>query len=345
MSPLDAFTTVLEQLRLIASHVPGISPLAEEAFLFRPFILLLVLGITAGAVGTLVNLRRVEFNAEAMVHSVFPGIVAGFALGGTDTILPGAALAAVLVVAALVLVEHTEAHHEGGTAVILTAFFGFGIVLSLKKGDMSGQLEALMFGRLLEVTDTRLAQSLLVCLLALLLVAATWKESILVAHDREGARAMGINLLAVDLALNAAIGAVVVSASAAVGVLLVIAYLVVPGAAGRLASTTVAGMCTASILVAILGGWLGMRVMLAPAPRPVSPQAAVVLSLIALLMLIILAVALRDASSRARGRSARPLTADSATPDNRRCEAIRPCARPKQPVRTIGLETPGAGSR
>lgn len=298
MDPVTAFARILEHMRLIASRIPGVSALAEEAFLFRPFILLLVLGIAAGAVGALVNLRRVEFNAEAMVHSVFPGIVAGFAFGGTDTILPGAALAAVLVVAALALVEHTEAHHEGGTAVILTSFFGFGIALSLKKGDMSGQLEALMFGRLLEVTDTRLAQSLLVCLLALLLVAATWKENVLVAHDREGARAMGVKLLAVDLALNGAIAAIVVSASAAVGVLLVIAYLVVPGAAGRLVSTTVAGMCAASITVAVLGGWIGMRVMLLPAPHPVSPQAAVVLSIIGIFILIVAAARIRDAISR-----------------------------------------------
>ena len=132
MGVLHAFIEAIEQLRSLASHIPGIAPLAQEAFLFRPFILLLVLGVAAGAVGTLVNLRRVEFNAEAMVHSVFPGIVAGFAFGGTDAIPLGASLAALLVVAALVLVEHTEAHHEGGTAVVLTAFFGLGIVISLK---------------------------------------------------------------------------------------------------------------------------------------------------------------------------------------------------------------------
>ena len=66
-----------------------------------------------------------------------------------------------------------------------------------------------------------------------------------------------------------------------------IAYLVVPGAAGRLVSASVGRMCAISILVAVLGGWLGMRLMLVPTPHPVSPQAAVVLSIVALLVLII----------------------------------------------------------
>ena len=86
---------------------------------------------------------------------------------------------------------------------------------------MSGQLEALMFGRLLEVTDARLAQALIVCSVALLLIAATWKEQVAYAFDRTGARASGLRLLALDLILNTAIAAAVVSASTAVGILLI----------------------------------------------------------------------------------------------------------------------------
>ena len=117
--------------------------------------------------------------------------------------------------------------------MVLTSFFSIGIILSLAKGDMSGQLEALMFGRLLEVTDLRLAQAVLMCLIALAAVAVTWKEQVAYAFDPVGARAGGMRLLMLDLVLNMAVAAVVVSASTAVGTLLVIGYLVIPGATGR----------------------------------------------------------------------------------------------------------------
>ena len=82
-----------------------------------------------------------------------------------------------------------------------------------------------MFGRLLEVTDERLAQAFIVCAIALLLIVATWKEQVAYAFDRTGARASGLRLLMLDLVLNTAIAAAVVSASTAVGILLVIGLL------------------------------------------------------------------------------------------------------------------------
>lgn len=275
----------LESLRLFLAQIPGLATPTSAPYLFRPFLLLFVLALIIGPVATIVNLRRLEFNAEAMVHSVFPGIVVGAIWGGSDAIIPGAALTAIVVALALTWASRRPSLTEGGAAVILTGFFSIGIIISLKKGDMSGQLEALMFGRLLEVTDSRLLQALFVCFLALILMAATWKEQIFVAHDRHGAKAAGLNTLAVDIVINAAVGAVVVSASTAVGVLLVIGYLVVPGAAARLLGTTSRGMVVISTLVALSGGWIGIEWMNTPSVRPVSPQAAVSLSLLAVFLL------------------------------------------------------------
>lgn len=276
----DAFAGALESLRLALANVPGFHTVTVAPYMFRPFILLTVLALVVGPVATIVNLRRLEFNAEAMVHSVFPGIVVGAIIGGTDAIIPGAAVVAVPVALALTWASTRTSIMEGGAAVILTTFFSLGIIISLKKGDMSGQLEALMFGRLLEVTNARLLQALLVCAVALVLIAATWKEQVFVAHDRDGARAAGINTTIIDIVINASVAAVVVSASSAVGVLLVIGYLVVPGAAARLLGATTTHMVAIASLVALSGGWIGMEWMNAPSPHPVSPQAAVALSII-----------------------------------------------------------------
>ena len=163
-SVVAAVMSALEHLRLALQGVPGLAAVTSAPYMFRPFIMLMFLGIAAGLVGVIVNLRCLEFNAEAMVHSVFPGIVAGALYWGIDNIVPGAAVVAVIVAVALTWLGRSRRINEAGTAIVLTSFFGFGVVLSLYKGDMSGQLEALMFGRLLEVSDARLVQSIL-CLL------------------------------------------------------------------------------------------------------------------------------------------------------------------------------------
>ena len=313
---MTLFSQVLEQLRLAVVNVPGITPLADAPFLFRPLVMVVLLGVVAGVIGVIINLRSAEFSAEAMVHAVFPGIVAGAVYWGINAIIPAASVIAVAAALVLTIVSHRSRRgeaSEAGTAVVLTSFFSIGLILSLAKGDMSGQLEALMFGRLLEVTDERLAQAFIVCAIALLLIVATWKEQVAYAFDRTGARASGLRLLALDLALNTAIAAAVVSASTAVGTLLVIGYLVIPGATARILVSRVRSMVAVAIAVGVGGGYLGMLLMTLPETldKPISPQATVALVMTAILLLAVGVAAARERLRRAvrQARSARPAPA------------------------------------
>ena len=313
---MTLFSQALEQLRLAVVNVPGITPLADAPFLFRPLVMVVLLGVVAGVIGVIINLRSAEFSAEAMVHAVFPGIVAGAVYWGINAIIPAASVVAVAAALVLTIVSHRSRRgeaSEAGTAVVLTSFFSIGLILSLAKGDMSGQLEALMFGRLLEVTDERLAQAFIVCAIALLLIVATWKEQVAYAFDRTGARASGLRLLALDLVLNTAIAAAVVSASTAVGTLLVIGYLVIPGATARILVSRVRSMVAVAIAVGVGGGYLGMLLMTLPETldKPISPQATVALVMTTILLLAVGVAAARERLRRVvrQARSARPAPA------------------------------------
>ena len=264
-------------------------------YLLRPLIVLGLLALAVGPASTLVNLRRAEFSAETMVHGVFPGIVVGMALGGRDAIIPGGAVCAALIAAALTAASRKQRHSEATTAVLLTAFFSLGIVISLRIGDMSGQLESLMFGRLLDITPSRMGASALVLALAAALLALTWRGQVAVAFDRESARVSGIPVTWIDIAFNAALGAIVVAASTAVGVLLVVGYLVVPGAFGRLLASGPRSMVFLAGACALVGGWAGFGISLLRAPRPLSPQACVAMG-----VLVCFAAACAIRGSRAR---------------------------------------------
>ncbi len=279
---------LVESLRKVLEPIPGFDFIASAPYIFRPFCLLIVLSIASGIVGVFVNLRCAEFNAEAIVHGIFPGIVVGALYGGIDQIIPGAAICSVFLVAALVWASRSTRINESIIATVLTTFFALGVVISLKKGDMSGQLEALMFGRLLDVTDERMTQAMWICLFAIIVLLATWKQQIIVAFDRASAPLMGVHTLFVDIVLNVGIAAVVVSASSAVGVLLVIGYLIIPGASARLVSRTVGRMVAVGIFVGIAGVVLGMYVMNLELDHPISPQAAIALSMCAMFVVVLI---------------------------------------------------------
>ena len=267
-------------------------------YLLRPLVVLGLLALAVGPASTLVNLRRAEFSAETMVHGVFPGIVVGMALGGRDAIIPGGAVCAALIAAALTAASRKQRHSEATTAVLLTAFFSLGIVISLRIGDMSGQLESLMFGRLLDITPSRMGASALVLALAAALLAFTWRGQVAVAFDRESARVSGIPVTWIDIAFNAALGAIVVAASTAVGVLLVVGYLIVPGACGRLLAASPRTMLTVAGACALVGGWAGFGVSLLRAPRPLSPQACVAMGVLACFVLACALCAIRGIRGR-----------------------------------------------
>lgn len=262
-------------------------------YLQRPFILLLILGVVGGTVGVLVNLRAMEFSVEALVHSVFPGMVVGLALGGIEGIVPGASIVAAGAAAALTVVTK-QAVAEAGTAVVLTSFYGLGVILSLAIGDYSGQLDALMFGRLLDVTTTRLIQTAVLSIVALGLLIITWRNQVVTAFDRSFAVSRGIKTTSTDVALNAAIAAVVVVASSAVGVLLVIGYLIIPGAAARLLAHSIKHMVGIAIGSGMTAAVIGVVAMNLNLSHEISPQAAVSLSLIAVFVVAMVVRAVRQ---------------------------------------------------
>ncbi len=261
-------------------------PLWQSPFFLRPLLFLLFFGIAAGVVGTLVNLRNWQFGAEASVHSIFPGIVVGAVFGGIDWIPAGGGICAIFVAAALTWAMRHRAH-EAAAAVVLTSFFALGVIISLKKGDMSGQMEALMFGRLLEVTPQRMVISLVFCLFACVLVVLSWRAQLMCAFDSAGAGAARVPTTLCDVCLNASMCAIVVAGASAIGVLLVVGYLIVPALAARLLSSSPRQMLAYSVLLSCAGGALGIVTLLIPLSRPTSPQASVALTQVALCALIV----------------------------------------------------------
>lgn len=282
---LSGATPALRALRLPAAvpeglaSWPDLGELVLTPYLLRALVLMVVLSVTCGLVSALVNLRCAEFQAEALVHAVFPGIVAGLAWHGRSGIVPTAFVVGLGAAGALTWIgAHRRGESsEAGTAVVLTSFFSIGLVALLRVGDRSGQLEALMFGRLLEITDERLVQALVTCGVGALAALLTWKEEVCLAFDVSAARASGLRPGWLDLVLNVAVAAVVVSGASAVGTLLVIGYVVLPGATGRLLATSVRGIVLVAVATGLLGAVVGLALVTAPTARPVSPQAAIIL--------------------------------------------------------------------
>lgn len=231
----------------------------QVPFMARALVELVVLGILSGVVSVFVFLRRLAFVADAITHTVFPGVVIGYLVGGLGGIFGGALVAGAVTAIALTLLTRTARLTEDASlAVILTAMFSLGVILVSRRSSYTADLTAFLFGRVLTVTRTQIIQTLVVAAVVLVVMAACAKELMFRAFDPDGARAAGYRLDRLDLLLNMAVALVVVAAVQAVGTILVIALLVVPAATARLLSDRLPVITAVGCALAVAAGYLGL---------------------------------------------------------------------------------------
>ncbi|KQX05108.1 MULTISPECIES: metal ABC transporter permease [unclassified Leifsonia] len=229
-------------------------------FMARALGMLLALAVVAGVVGVIVNLRGLEFISDGLTHAVFPGIAIGFVAGGRDGLFLGAVVTAVLAAVVLTLLTRSGVASDAAIAIVLTGFFSVGVLVVSRQTDYAGQLDALLFGRLLTVTDADLWRTVALCAVALVAVLVTLPGQLYRAFDARGSEASGFRPLMNDLILTCSIALVVVAASSAVGNLLVLAVLVVPGAVGRLLTRRLWLLFPLGALVTALAAWIGLGI-------------------------------------------------------------------------------------
>src|SRR5690606_4344461 len=141
-------------------------------------------GLVAGVLGTFAVLRRQSLLGDAISHAALPGIVLAFLLTGlksTIVLVLGAALAGWLgTLIVMTIVRHSRLPSDSALGIVLSVFFGAGLVLltyvqKLPDASQAG-LDRFLFGQAATMLgrDVVVIASLGAC--ALLAVIVFWKE-------------------------------------------------------------------------------------------------------------------------------------------------------------------------
>ena len=257
----------------------------------RALIELGLLALICGPISVFVFVRRLSFVSDALTHTVFPGVVIGFAAGGIEGVFVGALIAGLVTSVLLTLLtRRAELTDDASTAVVLTAMFAVGVVLVSRQSSYTSDLTAFLFGRILTVTPRQLGETVAVAVLILALLAVGGRAFLFRAFDPDGAAASGLRIGWLDLWLNVLIALVVVAAVRAVGTVLVIALLIVPAAAARLLTDRLGAMMIAGTLLTVAAGYAGLVISWSASVdygiRLTSASAVVLCLVLAYLMLL-----------------------------------------------------------
>jgi manganese/zinc/iron transport system permease protein len=222
-----------------------------------------LLGAAGGAAGTFAMLRRRALISDGMSHATLPGIVLAFLLGhlvwgeGRQfwLLMAGASAAAIAGLACITaLTRSTRLAEDAAIAIVLSSFFGAGIVLltAVQASDFPGQagLSGYLLGSTASMIRAEAEAIALVSVAGLVTAALLHRPLILVAFDEAHARALGLPVLALDFALMGLVLMVVVTGLKAAGLILVVALLIIPAVTARYWTESAFSM-------AVLAGGLG----------------------------------------------------------------------------------------
>jgi manganese/zinc/iron transport system permease protein len=223
------------------------------------------LGAVSGGLGSFAVLRKQSLLGDAISHAALPGIVLAFMLTGSKApfvLVLGAAVAGWIgTLVVMAVVGATRIKEDAALGIILSVFFGFGMVLLTflqKRPDASqAGLDRFLFGQ--AATMLREDVQLIVVLggLATALTLAFWKEFKLLSFDRDFGATLGLPVRALDVLLTSILVIAIVIGLQMVGVVLMSAMIVAPAAAARQWTDrlgTMVGLAALFGAVAGLGG-------------------------------------------------------------------------------------------
>jgi manganese/zinc/iron transport system permease protein len=229
-----------------------------------------LLGIASGCVGSFVLLRKRSLMGDVLSHATLPGIAIAFLVAtqilgyerSQFVLLLGAALSGVLgVLVVLGIRNTTKLKDDAAMGLVLSVFFGFGVALlgmiqSLPQASMAG-LERFIYGKTASMVNDDVIIISIVAVGVIIVMALLAKEFTLVCFDESFARSLGWPVLALDILMLSLLTLVTVVGLQAVGLILVIAFLIIPAAAARFWSRDLRIMVCSSCLIGGVSGWLG----------------------------------------------------------------------------------------
>ncbi len=251
------------------------SEILAYGFMQRALMAAIFVGLLCSTLSFFVVLKRLSFLGAGISHTALGGIAIGLVLG-IDPIITGSVFA----VGTAMSTGYISRIGRVGEDTVIGIYYATGMALGIAlissfKGYYP-ELFALLFGNILSVTVRDLAIMAVVLVFVLLFVILFFKELLAICFDEEMAIAGGLPVNLIYMGLLAAMGLTVIVSIQLVGVVLVAALIVIPGAISFRLSKNYRGMLWLSLLFGLGGSVGGLFISYF---FPVPPGAAIVLIL------------------------------------------------------------------
>ena len=217
-----------------------------------------LVGGVCGLLSCYMTLKGWALMGDAVSHAVMPGVVVAYALG-----LPFSLGAFVFGVGSVALIgfvkQKSRIKEDTIIGLVFTGFFALGLVL-VSKIKSNIDLMQILFGSPLGISRSDVNQTLIISFIVISILLIFRKDLMLYCFDAKHARSIGINtgilhyLLLTLLSLSAVVGL------QTVGIILVVAMLITPGATAYLLTDRFDQMTLLAVISSSFSSILGVYI-------------------------------------------------------------------------------------
>jgi len=232
-----------------------------------------VLGLASGLIGSFLLLRKRSLMGDALSHACLPGIglmfIAMVAAGGSGKnligLLAGATITGVAGVALVLAIRNTtRLKDDAAMGIVLSVFFGLGVVILRMTQEMPGVsaagLENFIYGKTASMVMRDFVLISAVAVAVVIACVMLLKEFTLVCFDDAYTASQGWPVMLIDVTMLSLVAAVTVIGLQAVGLILIIAFLIIPAAAARFWTNDLKRMLIMAGVIGAASGWLGASI-------------------------------------------------------------------------------------
>jgi len=234
-----------------------LDPLTHD-FMRRALMVSALVGGVCGLLSCYMTLKGWALMGDAVSHAVMPGVVVAYALG-----LPFSLGAFVFGVGSVALIgfvkQKSRIKEDTVIGLVFTGFFALGLVL-VSKIKSNIDLMQILFGSPLGISRSDVNQTLIISFVVISILLIFRKDLMLYCFDAKHARSIGINtgmlhyLLLTLLSLSAVVGL------QTVGIILVVAMLITPGATAYLLTDRFDKMTLLAVISSSFSSILGVYI-------------------------------------------------------------------------------------
>jgi manganese transport system permease protein len=234
----------------------------QHEFMKRALFGCALIGFTNGALSAFIVIRRLALMADAMAHSLLPGLAIALLLFGLmpGTLFVGALIAALLVAFGTQIISSSSRIKEDTALGLLFACsFSLGLVL-ISLSRVSVNVSDYLFGNVLGLGDADLWIIYLISLLVLPLLVALERPLLLTMFEPSVAASQGVPVNKLKYLLMGVLVLSMISSLQAVGVILALGMLIAPAATVYLLSDSFTSMFWAGGILGCIGSCTGLLI-------------------------------------------------------------------------------------